>query len=71
MGEIIREMTEEELVQVSGGMMPACFHPTLSEYLGQTKERFGEKLYLWRCAKCGDQIWVLNVPRTGGATGGW
>jgi hypothetical protein len=48
-----------------------CFHPKLSEYLGQTKESFGEKLYLWKCAKCGSEIWVRNVPKTGGATGTW
>ena len=29
------------------------------------------KVYLWECAKCQAAIWVLNVPRTGGAEGGW
>ena len=66
-----RDLTEEEMEKVNGGCMPTCFHPELSKYLGKSKTRFGERLYLWQCAKCGAEIWVLNVPRTGGAEGGW
>ena len=71
MDENKKEISMEELTKAAGGFMPTCFHPKLSEYFGKTKESFGEKLYLWKCAKCGSEIWVKNVPKTGGATGTW
>ena len=66
-----RELSMEQLEDVAGGMMPSCFHPKVSEYLGQKKERLGETLYLWKCASCGNSVWCLNVPKTGGATSSW
>ena len=71
MEETKRVLTNDEMEQARGGFMPTCFHPTLSRYLGKTDIRGGEKVYLWECAKCQAAIWVLNVPRTGGAEGGW
>ncbi len=71
MEEIKTELSKEEMDQVSGGFMPSCFHPTVKEYLGKTRVSMGEKQYLWRCGKCNAEIWVLNVPKTGGATGTW
>ena len=72
MEEITRKLSQEELDQASGGFMPSCFHQKVSEYLGQSKIMGGERVYLWKCANCGMEIWVKNEPpKTGGATGGW
>lgn len=59
-----RDLTEEEMEKVNGGCMPTCFHPELSKYLGKSKTRCGERLYLWQCAKCVERkcIIYLNFP---------
>ena len=72
MESIKRELSMEEMQDVSGGMMPTCNHPKVTKYLGQKKECLGETVYLWECANCRKGVWCLNVPpNTGGATGSW
>ncbi|MCR4876808.1 MAG: hypothetical protein K5922_06530 [Clostridiales bacterium] len=72
MESVKRELSQKEMEDVSGGcMMPVCSHPRVSVYLEKTEVRFGEKVYLWKCSNCGAEVWCLNVPKTGGATGGW